>query len=668
MRVPLTENPFELNKASNFSTAEILDYWVDIMEDKGGLTSILQPTQITPLMLLGGKGSGKTHLLRYCSAPVQAARHQNNLVEAVSKEGYVGIYLPTEALNPHRFSGKGQTTDAWADIFAMYFELWLVTALLETLTEYAGTEINSESEKKIASDLSRLLDDDADHDFGTLSQAVQHLHQVRSKIDYVVNNASLSGNLDGLTVIFSHGRLIYGIPQILEKHVPFLEGKKIVYLIDEAENLTSDQQKFLNTLIRYRKGNATIRVGARLYGVRTNEILGSGEPNKLDAEFHNVVLDEWLRERTQDYSNLINGILSKRLKRINRSPHNLDNLSNYFASLDREDDWRKATFDVASKYDPVSRPYFKRLQRYIDFAVGEDSDLGVKVIEQLSVPDDPIVEKAAVFMLYRKWPKEASELLNLAKSIAEHAKSYRDGDRNGEMAKVLSYFRSDLIAQFYRDCKQRVPFSGLKALTELSQGIPRNFLTTLKYIYRRSYFNNEAPFDGGTISIDAQSRGVRDSAAWFWEDAQPDGDGEDVRESIEALALLFRSIRFSDRPAECDLCTFSVDVESLTSRSQKILRLGENWSYLIRAREGAKNKNDRGVSQKFQLGPMLAPKWDLSEHKRGNIELRADLANAIFDRDHRNALPGLVRARIAGMNGPTFGGLESSGQDELFKP
>jgi hypothetical protein len=664
----VTENPFELTKASNFSDTEILDYWVDIMEDKGGLMSVLQPRDITPMMLLGGKGSGKTHLLRYCSAPVQAARNQGSLSAAIGKEGFVGVYVPAEALNPHRFAAKGQSAEAWADIFAMYFELWLATALLEIMVEHAGSEIDSATETELVSSIAELFDVDVRSEFSSLTGAVDYLVRVRKHIDFVVNNSALSGHLDGITVTFSHGRLIFGIPQILDKRIGFMAGKIVIYLLDEAENLTADQQKFLNTLIRNRKGNATLRVGARLYGIRTNETLGSGEPNKLDAEFHQLVLDGFLRGQKEEYAKLIEGLVATRLKRLNREPRSTDMLDSYFATLDREEHWRTATLELARKYDREGRerPYLKRLRGYIDATFPGDSGLADSVIELLRADDYPLVEKASVFMLYKQWPAQKANLLKAAKAIGADALSYREGRRGGSLSQTLDYFRSDLLAQFYRDCRQRVPFAGLKTLTELSQGIPRNFLTILKYTYRRSFFANESPFAGGVISVASQSNGVRDSSTWFWEDAQPDGDGDEVREAVEALALLFRSIRFSDRPAECDLCTFSVDVEALTPVSRSVLKLAENWSYLIQTRDGARNKNDRGVRAKYQLGPMLAPKWDLSEHRRGNIELRVELANAIFDRAHREALPALVRARVAGMLGPGFTNANQGDQDELF--
>ena len=137
MREPgLHENPFDLNRASDFSDAEIAEHWVDFSNAPGGLLGILKPTLRLPMLLLGGKGSGKTHLMRYCSAPVQAARRDNDLLKAVEQDGYLGIYIRADGLNTDKFSGKGQTEEFWAPIFSMYFELWLATSLVEIVRDF----------------------------------------------------------------------------------------------------------------------------------------------------------------------------------------------------------------------------------------------------------------------------------------------------------------------------------------------------------------------------------------------------------------------------------------------------------------------------------------------------------------------------------------------------
>lgn len=75
-RVP---NPFRLTRAADYSDEEILEYWVDL-SDNGGFESMVQPTLEMPMLILGGKGSGKTHLMRYFSFPLQKLRHSIHLL------------------------------------------------------------------------------------------------------------------------------------------------------------------------------------------------------------------------------------------------------------------------------------------------------------------------------------------------------------------------------------------------------------------------------------------------------------------------------------------------------------------------------------------------------------------------------------------------------------
>jgi len=128
-------NPFDLTKASDFSDAQIYDYWVDYMEESKGLLSIIKPRLIMPMLLLGGKGSGKTHLMRYCSHPVQKMRH-GSLAKAISVDNYLGIYVRADGLNTNRFHGKGYDEETWGVVFSYYFELWLSYHLMNGLKSY----------------------------------------------------------------------------------------------------------------------------------------------------------------------------------------------------------------------------------------------------------------------------------------------------------------------------------------------------------------------------------------------------------------------------------------------------------------------------------------------------------------------------------------------------
>lgn len=75
-------NPFEVTKAVDFSDSEISRTFVDL--PGGGFFSLAEPNGPMPRYLVGGKGGGRTHLMRYFSFPLQQLRHTDALQGVVA--------------------------------------------------------------------------------------------------------------------------------------------------------------------------------------------------------------------------------------------------------------------------------------------------------------------------------------------------------------------------------------------------------------------------------------------------------------------------------------------------------------------------------------------------------------------------------------------------------
>lgn len=667
-------NPFDLTKASDFSDSEILNYWVDLSGPNAnapGLLSVLKPKLVMPMLLLGGKGSGKTHLMRFCSAPVQSMRHDGSLSNAVTNEGYLGIYLRTDGLNTGRFKGKGQPDEAWSAIFSYSFELWLSLVLIATLRDLIKASGQPVDEAQLFSEVASLFDVPVSEQFNSFSTFEDFLRNEQKNIDFAVNNSALTRRLDGIGILFSPGRLAFGIPAAAKKAIPSLGNALVVYLIDEIENFTEDQQKFLNTLIRYRSGNVSIKLGSRLYGIKTYDTLGSGEPIKIDAEYERVELDSLLREKGAEYENLAKRLILKRLNksRLRHDAQSEDDIAGFFESIDRSKAFQDYSLSIVAGRDKKGseRPCIEKLRGVLvsEFTIANGNQVD-SIIANVRRPDHPLLEKLNVFLLYKKWGR--LDLMVIASAeIAANSVSFLDGRRDecAAYAQSFDHFGSDMLAQLLRECGKKNIYAGLDILVHLSQGIPRNLLGILKHIYRNALFSGEKPFDGGVISIDSQTDGVRDGANWFWDDAQPDSNGAVAREAIDSLAVFFREVRYSDKPSECDLCSFSVDLDVLSPSARKTIEMAENWSYLVRVKGGAKNKNSRKVDEKYQLSPMLAPRWGLSPQRGGTIELQTDLANALFDRAQHDSLKNLIENRVKDMLGGSLANTQKN-QASLF--
>lgn len=110
------QNPFAITKANDLTDDEILRYWVDTPAQGRGVGDYVRPRSPVPIYLLGGKGSGKTHLLRYYSYQLQRLRFCEAGIPphvGIRRDGYLGVYLLCGGLNTGRFFGKGQEPARW---------------------------------------------------------------------------------------------------------------------------------------------------------------------------------------------------------------------------------------------------------------------------------------------------------------------------------------------------------------------------------------------------------------------------------------------------------------------------------------------------------------------------------------------------------------------------
>ena len=83
----------------------------------------------------------------------------------------------------------------------------------------------------------------------SLRELVGVFHRIQRQLDMAINNAALTHELD-ITIGVSPGRLVFGVPKAAVEALAPLSGVKFAYLIDEFENLTRDQQRYVNTLVR----------------------------------------------------------------------------------------------------------------------------------------------------------------------------------------------------------------------------------------------------------------------------------------------------------------------------------------------------------------------------------------------------------------------------------
>ncbi len=628
-------NPFGSTKCDEFSNEQIVRFWIE----PGGVSAmrLLQPWRLMPMQVMGGKGSGKTHLLRYFSRPVQMMT-VNSARGSIRAGGFFGVYVKCDSLNASRFMGKGKEEDTWISIFQYFLDLWLAQALLEHLPE-----VPQPVQGKICERTIDLFDEHPGASTArTLGDLRAVLRDLQRSVDVAVTNLPLGREL-AVHIPIGPSQLTFGLPRIIQETVPEFANSVFLYLLDEVENLNESQQKYLNTLIRHRKGMCSFRIGSRLYGIKTHDTL-EGETNRRDSEFDVLDLDEyWLRKKDK-YVDFCERLCIRRLQESGHLERNVsheaarEQLHAAFQGLPSEHFCEEYTKQLVSKHERLERPHLRTLRRNLLTHAVRDVRLGVlseddvqEMIIHLSQAKYPLLEKLNVFLLYKAWAKR-EDLCKEAVEIGRRCKAFVESGGRGpaKYASAYAHFSGDMLAQLVRENAHRVRYLGIETFIRMSSGLPRNLLTILKNTYQWAAFNGEDPFRGTPISIDAQEQAVVNSCSWFFEEALPNQDGEHVQRAMERLCTLFREIRYSDKPSECSLSTFSCRSDGIDESSSRVLRLAQDWSMLIKHVRGQKDRNSKRVDEKYQLSPMLAPRWGLSISRRGALALKPEEVNVIF--------------------------------------
>jgi hypothetical protein len=664
---PIT-NPFTITKAVDFSDREINDYWVDFPSG-GGMVDISKPYSPMPMLILGGKGSGKTHLMRYYSYPVQKIRHGSDILGGIRKDGYLGIYLRCGGLNASRFKEKGQQSSLWVDLFAYYMELWLGQLFISVLKDIAlYSQSLSQRESVVCEEILSLFDTSYDPvNFVKFDQLLSLLRKLQRDFDKEVNNCGLTCKLN-VEIKVTRGSLIFGVPRVVSSLADELSSCLFLYLIDEFENLSAEQQKYINTLIREKESPSTFKIGAKLYGLRTFSTYSADEENKEGSEFQTVYLDELLRNNP-NYPAFAKHLVSKRLSdylRLTERTSGLDSISNILESSFDVHGSALSSCDetsfVTDKYADDERPYLLSLKDKLLKGFESKATPGISsttditaILSNLAVPSHPLLEKLNILLFYQDWYSN-KDLLRSSKIISNDCKLFllqKTGASTYNTA--LGHYKNDLFSQLLRQFNQKQRYLGIESFILMSSGIPRNLLVLLKHIVAWSLFYGEHPFRGDPISVRAQQSGVLEAAEWFYREGRAiGGDGPLLQDSISRLGELFRSIRFSDKPVECSCSTFSCDGTRISEEAFRLLDLAQQWSLLINV-GGQKDRNSKRVDLKLQLNPMLCPRYDLSIARRGVIPLRPEEVNAIFDPEYTSVLPKFIKARVERMTAPFFG-------------
>lgn len=640
-------NPFNVTKASEYSDEQINKYWVSI-----GGKDMLDTQDNTPKYILGGKGCGKTHLLRYYSYPLQKLRW-GNFTDVIANDRYIGIYSTLSTLDASRFAGKNVPADQWEALFKYYFELYIGAFVLKTLSEFIESDRGREKEAAFVDAIAQQFLKPitlARHDLRSLLSFVE---AERKNIDYEIENVAFTGSFSKVEKNLKAGGLIFMIPLILSKVYQDFSEVKFIYIMDEYEKLFEWQKLYVNSLVWEKQYPSTFWIGARKYGY-TNMHTETGELLKKGSEYNPVFLDEYFQENEKAFVDFAKKLILKRLKREDEGA--IAELETRFKNgKDKVVEYIKLSKKGNYKH---LRSLYTSIKTSIKKGVITEKEEDIPAIIDNLVADtdgNPLEQKYKIYLFYQVWADHNSEtLVNISQYVKDEYRKYKNGE-NSKFKNIMEKYKSDLTAQLCEENgEEYYAYSGLSDLITLSWGNPRVLLLLLKKTIEMAEVFQERPLESdGQISLRAQYMAIRDTSGWYLDDCELTGlEGSHAITAIRNLAEYFRLYRFSDKPTDTSVCAFNYGSENTSHNAKKMIELLELHSLLVRVDNERKQKNSGKSEETFQLNRILAPNWNLPTARRGIADFSDNVIEAIFNSDSFGNFDSEYKALKNRMNAP----------------
>ena len=662
----MISNPFDITKAVDYTDADIYKYWVDLGDDNQGFEGLIKPDTLMPMIIVGSKGSGKTHVMKYFSYELQKIRCQAespSMQEGLAKEKFIGIYIRCSGFNSDKFNGKGVDPELWSILHSYFWELWVGERLVNVLIDlHKNGSMIDVNEKEIVGDIMAMFLKKKDG-INTFEELNEYFIELQRNVDYQVQNFMFLGQeRPQVEVLLTTAKLTYDIPALLKKKIPFFKNKYILYLIDELENFSAEQQQLIQTLIREKPVACTFRVGTRPYGVRTLKTLRGVEENHDGSEFEGVILDEFLRNY-KFYPKYVTDILMNRLKNSGISLPRDCSAEALFEEQANGDILQQ----ISAKKERQSRSYLGVLETKLS-KIPLPKEIISEIMDNLVFPDDILVERTSILLMYGaiKDNKDRSveAYLQVSRDIAASAHSYAiEGSKENPHATKLEKFKQDIIDTLAREGRVEIPYNGLSKLIELSCGTPRTILCLLKAAFNNQYYNTgKVPFEEGRkLTVKSQRIGIESTHDWFFEENRiPSMTQARATDAIMRLGDYLRKARFSDLPPQCSINIFTLNAGELSPQARTVFEALLSYSYIVQTDERRQINSDN-KTHVYQLNKILYPKYELALSKRGSINFTTADAECIFNLGLKDEYDAFVDRKMKVYNFP-FGGKQEQAQ------
>lgn len=534
-----------------------------------------------PCVLMGGRGTGKTTVLRGLSYMGQYALNSDD-IDKFDLNSYIGIYFRCDTNHVHAFSGKGIDNETWMKIFAHYFNLIFTSEILEFIDWHKKLKSDDEVLSKHACCLiatSLHLGDVSDY-----KELMHVLEMAMYKFQADINNIS-DGNMPQLSLAGDPVKIVTEQARKLRQFC----GKIFYLLIDEYENLLDSQQQIVNTLLKHVPQSYTIKIGVREMGWRVKHTMNPQESviDPADYVLFNIV-DEFTDETPDKFESFARDVCQLRIKDLLEDGGVEFDIEQALVNLPYEDEAIKLGVEQTSQYKNI-----------LEYEKESGLDLGVSSLYKF-------------FISY--WSENHNSMLkDTIEDYLKNAKSWNTRYENYKYSllfKIRTGRGSGGIQKYY---------AGWSTFVKLANG---NIRYLMELVYRSYYIYLQ---EGGDItkpvSADVQTKAAR-NVGWknLTELEGTWSNGAQLTRMVQTLGTIFSKLAKDGENSAPEIVQFEIEGER-SARTEELLQAGIMNLALVRM--PANKQSGRGSVKEFMysLHPIFAPYFIYSFRRKRKMGL-----------------------------------------------
>lgn len=617
------KRPFDVIRAEDFG-GDLYEYY-EPLEKLIRRVSGVDIIGSRPVFLIGGRGTGKTMVLKFLSLEMQLKdfiKHtlpqskspeelsQNEMKDFLKTRNFLGIYLRFKTTEYDQFKGD------FSQLFIPYLSTKVAEQIFKALRTFRSSELISVGQEMEITKffLKQIKEPEAKAECnfdGVLYFIRETLLPLYEVILEKKSYSSIDEIKKGFCIpVILAKRVFFELPDFIFKNLDFLRGKNLFILLDELEYLNDYQTQCIGELIKSSDETSVIfKIGSRYMPQRV-PVGESSEVLQEPHDFRVINITDALNSahsgRKGDYSRLVKNILNKRLMKSDFFRNlGITDMEQLFPNLPIE---QEALELVGGR-----EKHWKKFRNYLQSS--KTSEEISETIDYFRHSANPIMEKLNMLLYYRgRSPQEIKKMME----------EYLRGE-NDVYANLYQKNALNLLFQLCSDYRSEKKYCGIDVFIHLSSGIIRNAIEICNQALNTAYNYGYNPSLEKTIEVAYQDIGAKNHAQLQYDDIpRISGNlGLDVQDFINQIGTIFWALHEDRYLVEPEPTHFETDYSGITGKAKEVFDATVRHSYI--QKKPPMDPKSYGETRKadFLINRVFAPYFEISYRVRGRTFIQS---------------------------------------------